>query len=125
MATQNETQVQGEEENGRQSVTSLEFLKLYQKIHESGGNWDNFVVEYRKMTGSTAQDQSLKSACSNRISDIRKELVSRGVTQEKVYVVIPKFSRQTNRQQEMDDLVNYLGDELDLESADSAEPATV
>ena len=72
-------------------VSQTELLQVYLKIQKAGGTMADMCDEYRAMSGSVATDQSIKSSVSNRISELRQEAESQGLTKEQVLKFIPKF----------------------------------
>ncbi len=100
-------------------LTNLEFVALYKAEiakenspddNGEGGTMTSFVTAYREATNSQAKSESLKSACSQRISAIRKELQlePHNLTQEKVFSLIPKFKRATNISDGIDAVAEFL-----------------
>ena len=88
-------------------MTNVELCKLWKSVIESNGSWTEVVSGYREATGSDAKEQSLKSSISTRLSGIRKELSSRGISDEKVADALPKLRRETNAQN-YDDVIEFL-----------------
>jgi len=94
-------------------LTNLEFVALYKAEiakENSPIECSTFVTAYREATNSQAKSESLKSACSQRISAIRKELQlePHNLTQEKVFSLIPKFKRATNISDGIDEVAEFL-----------------
>ena len=98
-------------------MTNVELVKLWKSVVESNGTWADILSGYREATGSEAKEQSLKSSITNRINTIRKELSSRGVSDEKVAEALPKLRRQTNTKN-MDDVCAFLIGEGQMEAAE-------
>ena len=84
---------------------------------ESNGTRADILSGYREATGSEAKEQSLKSSITNRINTIRKELSSRGVSDEKVAEALPKLRRET-KTKNMDDVCAFLIGEGQMEAAE-------
>ena len=100
-------------------MKSTELAKLWKSVVESNGTWADILSGYREATGSEAKEQSLKSFITNRISKIRKELSSRGVSDEKVAEMLPKLRRDTKtKTKDMDDVCAFLIGEGQMESAE-------
>ena len=97
-------------------MTNVELVKLWKSVVESKGTWTDIVSGYREATGSEAKDASLKSSITNKINKIRKELSSRGVSDEKVAEVLPRLRRET-KTKDMDDVCAFLIGEGQMESA--------
>lgn len=98
-------------------MTNVELVKLWKSVVESKGTWTDIVSGYREATGSEAKDASLKSSITNRINTIRKELSSRGVSDEKVAEALPKLRRET-KTKNMDDVCAFLIGEGQMEAAE-------
>lgn len=98
-------------------MNDVDFVKLWKSTVESKGTWADFISAYREATGSEAKDESLKSSGSNRINKIRKELSSRGVSDEKVAELLPRLRRET-KTKDMDDVCAFLIGEGQMESAE-------
>lgn len=77
-------------------VSEVQFFELRKKIHGEGGNGRDFMNAYRELSGSKATDQSLSAALSNRATALRKDLMGKGLTEEQVNAMIPRFPRSTN-----------------------------
>ena len=100
-------------------MKSTELAKLWKSVVESNGTWADILSGYREATGSEAKEQSLKSFITNRISKIRKELSSRGVSDEKVAEMLPKLRRDTKtKTKDMDDVCAFLIGEGQMEAAE-------
>jgi len=97
-------------------MKNVELVKLWKSVVESKGTWADIVSGYRKETGSEAKEQSLKSSITNRINGIRKELLSRGVSEEKVAEALPKLRRET-KAKDFSDVIEFLQLEGQMESA--------
>ena len=74
---------------------STELARLWKSVVESNGTWEDILSGYREATGSKAKELSLKSSITNKINKIRKELSSRGVSDEKIAEMLPKLRRET------------------------------
>ena len=98
-------------------MTNVELCKLWKSVVESNGTWSEIVSGYREATGSKAKDQSLKSFISSRLSAIRKELSSRGISDEKVADALPKLRRET-KAQNYDDVIEFLIGAGQMEAAE-------
>ena len=98
-------------------MTNVELVKLWKSVVESNGTWADILSSYREATGSEAKDASLKSSITNRINTIRKELSSRGVSDEKVAEALPKLRRET-KTKNMDDVCAFLIGEGQMEAAE-------
>ena len=98
-------------------MNSKELATLWKSVVESNGTWADVLSGYRKATGSEAKDESLKSSITNRINKIRKELSSRGVSDEKVAEVLPRLRRET-KTKDMDDVCAFLIGEGQMEAAE-------
>ena len=88
-------------------MTNVELCKLWKSVIESNGSWAEVVSGYREATGSDAKEQSLKSSISTRLSGIRKELSSSGISDEKVAEALPKLPRET-KTHNVDDVIEFL-----------------
>ena len=84
---------------------------------ESKGTWADIVSGYREATGSDAKEASLKSSITNRINMIRKELSSRGVSDEKIAEALPKLRRET-KTKDFSDVIEFLKLEGQMETAE-------
>ena len=98
-------------------MTNVELVKLWKSVVESKGTWADIVSGYRKATDSEAKDESLKSSITNRINMIRKELSSRGVSDEKVAEALPKLRRET-KTKDLSDVIAFLELEGQMENAE-------
>ena len=98
-------------------MTNVELVKLWKSVVESKGTWTEVLSGYREATGSEAKEQSLKSSITNKINKIRKELSSRGVSDEKVAEMLPKLRRET-KTKDMDDVCAFLIGEGQMEAAE-------
>ena len=98
-------------------MTNVELCKLWKSVVESNGTWSEIVSGYREATGSKAKDQSLKSFISSRLSAIRKELSSRGISDEKVADALPKLRRET-KTKNYDDVIEFLIGAGQMEAAE-------
>lgn len=98
-------------------MTNVELVKLWKSVVESKGTWADIVSGYRKATDSEAKDESLKSSITNRINMIRKELSSRGVSDEKVAEALPKLRRET-KTKDLSDVIAFLELEGQMETTE-------
>jgi hypothetical protein len=98
-------------------MTNVELVKLWKSVAESNGTWADILSAYREATGSEGKETSLKSSIANRINTIRKELSSRGISDEKVAEALPKLRRET-KTNNMDDVCAFLIGEGQMESAE-------
>jgi hypothetical protein len=98
-------------------MTNVELVKLWKSVVESKGTWTEVLSGYREATGSEAKEQSLKSSITNRINTIRKELSSRGVSDEKVAEALPKLRRET-KAKDLSDVIEFLQLEGQMETAE-------
>jgi len=94
-------------------VTQEALLELYRAVQSSGGTMNDVVDQYRELSGSSATDQSIKSSISNRISELRQEAESRGITKDQVLGLIPKFVGG-NKKAEMNSsaITSLFGDQI-------------
>ena len=98
-------------------MTNVELVKLWKSVVESKGTWADIVSGYRKATDSEAKDASLKSSCSNRLNGIRKELLGRGISKEKVAEALPKLRRET-KEKDFSDVIEFLKLEGQMETTE-------
>jgi len=98
-------------------MNNVELVKLWKSIVESKGTWADIVSGYREATGSDAKEASLKSSITNRINMIRKELSSRGVSDEKIAEALPKLRRET-KTKDFSDVIEFLKLEGQMETAE-------
>jgi len=98
-------------------MNNVDFVKLWRSVVEAKGTWADFMSAYREVTGSEAKEASLKSAASNRINGIRKELSSRGVSDEKIAEALPKLRRET-KTKDFSDVIEFLKLEGQMETAE-------
>jgi hypothetical protein len=98
-------------------MTNVELVKLWKSVVESKGTWADIVSGYREATDSKAKDESLKSSITNRLNMIRKELSSRGVSEEKVAEALPKLRRET-KTKDFSDVIEFLKLEGQMETAE-------
>ena len=98
-------------------MNSKELAALWKSVVESNGTWADILSGYREATGSEAKESSLKSSITNRINKIRKELSSRGVSDEKIAEVLPRLRRET-KTKDMDDVCAFLIGEGQMEAAE-------
>ena len=97
-------------------MTNVELAKLWRSVFKSKGTWVDVLSGYRKATGSEQKDVNLKSTISNRLSAIRKELLSRGISEEKVAEALPKFRRTSVN--DMDEVCELLIKSGQMEAAE-------
>ena len=94
-------------------VSQQELLELYKRVHADGGTMVEVVAQYRELSNSQATDQSIKSSISNRISELRQELVGRGLSKDQILTLIPKFSGQNRKAEQNASAINNLfGDQI-------------
>ena len=94
-------------------VSQQELLELYKRVHADGGTMVEVVAQYRELSNSQATDQSIKSSISNRISELRQELVGRGLSKDQILTLIPKFSGQNRKaEQNASAITNLFGDQI-------------
>ena len=94
-------------------VSQQELLELYKRVHADGGTMVEVVAQYRELSNSQATDQSIKSSISNRISELRQELVGRGLSKDQILTLIPKFSGQNRKAERNASAINNLfGDQI-------------
>lgn len=95
------------------SVSQDQLLELYQGVQKSGGTMADVVAQYRELSNTQANDQSIKSSISNRISELRQELTSRGLSKEQVFELIPKFLGQRRKaDRNASAITNLFGDQI-------------
>lgn len=102
---------------GDVEMKSTELARLWKSVVESNGTWEDILSGYREATGSKAKELSLKSSITNKINKIRKELSSRGVSDEKIAEMLPKLRRET-KTKDMDDVCAFLIGEGQMEAAE-------
>ena len=95
------------------SVSQDQLLELYQGVQKSGGTMADVVAQYRELSNTQANDQSIKSSISNRISELRQDLASRGLSKEQVFELIPKFLGQHKKaDRNASAITNAFGDRI-------------
>ena len=98
-------------------MNNKELVMLWKSVVESKGTWADIVSGYREATDSKAKDESLKSSITNRLNMIRKELLSRGIPEEKVTEALPKLRRET-KTKDFSDVIEFLKLEGQMETAE-------
>jgi hypothetical protein len=98
-------------------MDNVDFVKLWKSTVESKGTWADFISAYREATDSEAKDESLKSSCSNRLNGIRKELLGRGISKEKVAEALPNLRRET-KTKDFSGVIEFLKLEGQMETAE-------
>ena len=97
----------------KNAVSQQELLELYKQVHADGGTMVEVVAQYRELSNSQATDQSIKSSISNRISELRQDLTSRGLSKDQTLTLIPKFSGQNRKAERNASAINNLfGDQI-------------